>query len=586
MHKNIAMKNSEGKYRKLVENIRVMVYQFDPKTYKATYVNSAVKKIFGYTSEEWLSVPGLWGKTVHPDDKERTLAEFTESLKKSENTVMYYRIIRKDGVIRWLEDHTSFGKDQQGNVISADGVIYDITERKRAEKALRESEEKYRMLYELTPVMMHSIDRNGKLVSVSNYWLEFLGYERGEVIGRRSTDFLTASSSRYAQEEVLPMFMQTGVCKDIEYQFVKKNGEVLDTLLSAIAERDPSGQIVRSLAVIIDISKSKRAEEAVQESEKRFRLLSEVSFDGIAVTENGVFLEVNKEFACIFGYEPSEIIGKHLSKLVAPEHFDDVLQKIYSGYDKVYETVVIRKDGTRFPVEVSGRTFPYKNRILRISAVRDITERKELEKSLIDIEERERQRIGHDLHDSLGQLLTGIAFKIQTIESRLEELSLDEAKDAARISSLVEQAKEQVSRLARGLSPVEIDSEGLTAALERLASYTEKMFGIPCVFMCDNLISVHDKTAVAQLFRIAQEAVTNSVKHGKPGRIDISLANENGKIIMSIKDDGTGIPEKPELTNGMGLKIMHYRASVINASLDIRRGNDGGTVVTCAISVS
>ena len=211
----------------------------------------------------------------------------------------------------------------------------------------------------------------------------------------------------------------------------------------------------------------------------------------------------------------------------------------------------------------------------------DITERKKLEKSLIETEERERRRIGQDLHDGLGQLLTGISFKTSGLVRKLENNCFEGAEDAAAISILVDKAKKEVSRMSKGLLPVETDKEGLMAALEELAEHTKKIFGIPCVFKCDKPVTVRNKTAVAQLYRIAQEAVTNAVKHGKPRKVEIFLTEEHGKISLIIQDDGTGIPEISRHTGGMGLKIMNYRAGIINASFDILRDIRGGTIATC-----
>lgn len=129
---------------------------------------------------------------------------------------------------------------------------------------LRQSEERYSRLYNDTPVMLHSIDHGGRLVSVSNYWLETLGYERSEVLGRISTEFYTPASRAYASEVILPEFFRTGSCKEVSYQIVKKTGEILDVLLSAIAERDSAGKVIRSLAVMVDVTERKRAEEEIK----------------------------------------------------------------------------------------------------------------------------------------------------------------------------------------------------------------------------------------------------------------------------------------------------------------------------------
>ncbi|MDJ0692262.1 MAG: EAL domain-containing protein [Xenococcaceae cyanobacterium MO_188.B32] len=141
----------------------------------------------------------------------------------------------------------------------------EIDRRQKTEQVLQESEQRYRYLYENTPVMLHSIDRNGLLVSVSNYWLEKLGYERSEVIGQKSTKFLTEESRRYAEEVVLPEYFKTSVCNHVAYQMVKKNGEIIDVLLSAIAERDESGEMIRSLAILIDVTERNRVEQELSQ---------------------------------------------------------------------------------------------------------------------------------------------------------------------------------------------------------------------------------------------------------------------------------------------------------------------------------
>ncbi len=142
----------------------------------------------------------------------------------------------------------------------------EILQRKSAESALRKSEERYRMLYHQTPAMLHSIDKEGYLVSVSDYWSEVMGYEKKDVVGKRLTDFFTATSREHAESNIFPQFFKTGYCKDVPYQFIKKNGEIIDVLLSAISDRKEDGLAVRSLAVSIDVTERKRAEGSLQES--------------------------------------------------------------------------------------------------------------------------------------------------------------------------------------------------------------------------------------------------------------------------------------------------------------------------------
>lgn len=228
---------------------------------KVTVWNSASERLFGWKEEEVL------GKKNPAIPKERW-KEFERLLQESLSgiamTGFETRRIRKDGTQIEVSVSAAPIHDSKGNVKGAIALIADNTGRKQAEQALKASEARYRSLYNNTPVMLHSIDQEGKLISVSEYWLSFLEYDRQEVIGRRLTDFLTDSSRKYATEKILPKFFETGFCKDVPYQFIKKNGEVADVLLSATAEKDAAGKMIRSLAVMVDVTERLRTERERQ----------------------------------------------------------------------------------------------------------------------------------------------------------------------------------------------------------------------------------------------------------------------------------------------------------------------------------
>jgi len=222
-------------------------------------VNEAFENILGYRREEVIGRTSLDLKIwKNPADRLFVLQQLREG-KKVRNLEFSFRNKAGD-ILTGLYSAEIIEIGAERCLLS---LVNDITSRKKFEEELRQSEERYRRLYNDTPVMLHSIDHDGRLVSVSNYWLETLGYERDEVIGRASADFLTPASRSYAREVVLPAFFQTGCCKDVPYQFVRKNGEIIEVVLSAIAERDADGRIVRSLAVMVDVTERKRANEEI-----------------------------------------------------------------------------------------------------------------------------------------------------------------------------------------------------------------------------------------------------------------------------------------------------------------------------------
>lgn len=213
----------------------------------------------------------------------------------------------------------------------------------------------------------------------------------------------------------------------------------------------------------------------------------------------------------------------------------------------------------------------------------DITERRQLQREVLDISEREKRRIGHDIHDGLGQVLTGVDMLIKVLQKRLAQSSPGDAHAVGNISGYVQDAIKQARMLAQGLSPVELQEEGLMNALKGLAGSTATLFKVACSFRCDPPVLVEGHAHAVQVYRIAQEAISNAVKHGEARHIEISLENTgNNHAVLRIQSDGRpfAAPE-PQAKTGMGLRTMKYRAEMIGARLVIRAGKSKGAEVVC-----
>jgi signal transduction histidine kinase len=213
----------------------------------------------------------------------------------------------------------------------------------------------------------------------------------------------------------------------------------------------------------------------------------------------------------------------------------------------------------------------------------DITDHKELEREILEISDEEQQRIGRDLHDMLGQNLTGIAFLSKVLARRLAERAAAEAEQADQIAQLVSTALSQARTISHGLCPVELTAEGLMIAMRQLADGVERLFGIPCSFDCPSPVLISDAAAAKNLYHIAQEAVSNATKHAQPRQLRIALLEDGGRMSLSVSDDGVGLPERLPQDKGMGLRIMNYRANLIGATLQVGRGPAGGTRVVCSL---
>ena len=220
----------------------------------------------------------------------------------------------------------------------------------------------------------------------------------------------------------------------------------------------------------------------------------------------------------------------------------------------------------------------------RTAALRDEMERRQrLEKSVTEITERERQRIGHDLHDTLCQHLTATSLSLQVLSAKLAEASLPQAKDADAGVRLIEEAIDITRKLAKGLFPLELEGEGLASALRELCRSTADRYNIMCEFDGDSQTPALDPTTATHLYRIAQEALTNAIKHGHVRQVNVGLSCLDGDLTLNISDDGIGLPESMPEGRGLGLRIMASRAGMIGANFSAKSRNEGGTIVICQV---
>ncbi len=336
----------------------------------------------------------------------------------------------------------------------------------------------------------------------------------------------------------------------------------------------------------------RREQAALRDSEARLRAILDTAVEGIiTINDGGIIESVNPAAERIFGYRSAELIGRNVS-LLMPSPFRENHDRYIGNYVRTRQPKIIgigrevigqRKNRSVFPMDLAVSEVKLADRRIFTGFVRDITERKRLEQEILEISESEQRRIGQDLHDGLGQQLTAIELMCRVLQQRLATTVKAEATRVGEISGHVREAIALTRSLARGLSPVDLEAPGLMTALEELAANAGKMFGINCRFRCDPPVLVPDKSVAAHLFRIAQEGVTNSIKHGRAREVDISLTALPQGVILAVKDNGVGFWNNRRKPKGMGLRIMNYRANLIGGSLVVQRNASRGTTVVCSV---
>jgi PAS domain S-box-containing protein len=457
-------------------------------------------------------------------------------------------------------------------------------------------EDKYRALLEQIPavVFMAHLDRGISEAYVSPQIEAALGYSREEWLEDpvRWYQHIHPDDKQRWSLEAAEMFL-SGKPLRSAYRVIARDGRVIWFHCDARMMRRDDGRPWCIHGVAFDISDIKRIEEELQE-ERNFvsAILDTVGALVVVLDNDGRILRFNPACELTTGYAKEEVQGKCIWDLfLVPEEADrfktnfELLRTDLLPQD--YQSCWVTRHGDQRLIAWSSTLLPGNGETARyiIATGIDITERKNLEKAILNISAREQRRIGQDLHDGLGQHLTGIAFMAKVHEAKLAEQKRSETQDAAKIVKLVNEAIHKTRELARGLLPVVSDSQGLMSALQLWAAEVEDLFGVSCRFQCETPVLIHDDTMATHLYHIAQEAVNNAIKHGDPQKVLIQLSAEQARGTLLIKDDGKGITENPANTQGMGLHIMNYRAGVIGGTLEVRRDTPRGTMVTCTFPV-
>jgi two-component system, LuxR family, sensor kinase FixL len=337
------------------------------------------------------------------------------------------------------------------------------------------------------------------------------------------------------------------------------------------------------VAHIEDVTEQRAAVRAVAESEARIRALFESNPDVVfRMDADATFLDVHVPAKSYFPWTREQLIGRTVGDVYGEEaHRDQVKHNrnaIRTGVVQVFE----------YRLSLGGVIANLESRVARaghdevVVSVRDISDRVDVERRLTLIGERERNRIGREIHDGLAQMLTGAKLLLELLERRLREAGSQHASEAGQAVELINGTIGQARELVRGLSPIP-EGTSLFKALELLASQSAKCLGVQCraSCACAGSVSGLGEAAVAHLYRIAQEAITNAVRHGGATAIELGCMVDDSELVLRIADNGSGFGEPPPRSDGLGLKIMRYRARAIGGEIAITRRAEGGTLVTC-----
>lgn len=463
--------------------------------------------------------------------------------------------------------------------------------REKQEAALTRSEERYARAIRATTDGLWEWNLLTGETYLSARWKEMLGFAESELPSNRQEAFL----ARLHPEDVARVdaarraHFENDVPYDVEFRLRNKEGQYRWFLARGRAERNSDGRPVRMTGTISDITSRKDAE---------LKYLGELAFNQALVRNTAAFIAVldlqgrfvyaNPSFFSTLGYREEDVIGKvpwemdlmdadtvqrtraRFPRLLAGEEVAPMDVKLHTKQGEwrmgeLRSTLIRTPDGAPDRVIVTGI---------------DLTDRHHLQKQVLRIADQEQARLGHDLHDGVGQTMTGTVIMAEALEAMLEG---EQKELAARILELLRESVAEVRRMSHGMSPTSVRYRGLVGALQLLAETVRTNFRTPCEADLDSAIAVDDPEKQTHLFRIAQEAVNNALRHGKPKQIRFSLKRlSSQECELRISNDGKSMKKtKSGSANGIGLQVMSYRAKLIGAHISVESGVRQGVTVIC-----
>ncbi len=330
--------------------------------------------------------------------------------------------------------------------------------------------------------------------------------------------------------------------------------------------------------------------EIEEELKERYLDLFENANDMVFTHDlEGRLTSINKAGERLLNRSRAEILSLNLMDLLVGEQRPQAakwMEAVISGAEtQAVEWDFLDAGGNRMRLEVSSRPVDRAGRVVEVEGVaRDITQRKRLEREILEISSREQRRIGHDLHDGVCQQLAGIALLTNTLADRLEAGERVDPSEAEKLSQLINEANRQTRAVARGLFPVRLEDNGLVSALDELANSGGALWKIHCTFACHQPEPAVENGVALHLYYIAQEALLNAARHGQARNVNVTLKPQGDRWQLQVRDDGVGFSTQHVPRTGMGIRIMHYRARVIGATLDLKSQAGSGTEVSCLFS--
>jgi len=551
------------------------------------FANQAAVDLTGYPIEELLHRDPRF---LQGDDQSQEAVDaLRESMQQGTDCRVVVRNYRKDGSLFWNEITLIPIRTADQSLKYFVQLLKDVSNYEKSETEKQTVENTLRSILSSSADAMVTIDQSGIIQDANAATEDIFGYSLQELLGK-NVSILMPSPDREQHDGYLRRYLETGEARVIgigrEVTARHKSGRHFP---AEIAIGQVPGKKLFT-GIVRNLTERKQNEEALRREHQLNENIIATSRGVILIlSPAGTVVQYNSFLEEISGWPLTETRGQDWAERFLPEADRDQFRRRFAaainGHNvPPFGPVLLTRSGERRLIE--WEAVPMTSRTGKVIALlctgQDTTERRRLEREVLEIAADEQRRIGQDLHDVVGQELTGMAMLAETLSLALRKDENRHVQIAEKISRGVNEALTKVRLLSRGLNPVDIDAQGLMAALESTARRIREYHGLDCEFHCPETVPIPDNIIANQLYRIAEEATTNAIKHSQASQVIIGLIRTRDAIELSVKDNGIGIQNSSD--RGLGLRIMNYRASRIGGVLTVDSDSDRGTFVTCRIA--
>lgn len=605
---------TQERLQHLLSFSQTMIYTCKPSgDYAVTFISENINSQLGYEAHDFIGNSSFWAGRIHPEDKPLVFAGLSDIFEKGHHT-HEYRFLHKDGTYRWMHDELNLIRDPEGNPVEIVGFWMDITDRKKMEEALRESEDEYRTIFETTGTATAIIDEDTTILLANAELQRISGYSKEDIEGKKSwAEFVRQEDlERMKEYHRLRRIDPKTAPSKYEARFMDKQGHYRNILI--MVEMIPGTK--KSVASLLDITELRQAEEALRKSKEMMENITQGIKEGILLLSKDLkILWANQSFLDESGYPKDEVLGNYCYKIThdretccgPPNDQCPIKEFQKTGKPITLSHMHLDKLGNEKFVEITA--YPVKDEegeaFQFVYLCKDVTEHKQAEQTLRESAERlrflssrllaaqeaERKRISMELHDELGQALVALKLGLSSIQRKLRKDQKTLQDECEYIQESIEQIIENVRRLSRDLCPYVLEHLGLSASLQWLVDDFAKQHNIKASVHTEDIGNLFSQKTQLIIYRIFQEALTNIRKHAWANCISVVVSKRDDSFSFFIEDDGKGFDVKREMAKylpekGLGLMAMEEHAQMLGVPLDIWSEVGKGTRIGFTIPVN